>query len=97
MKELKNEYLNEVEAQKYLMIMTGYHYVFAQGAHRNWGKGDHIPLESKAPYYQIMPHTFDDGFFKWYVIKRSGFQFFENRETCIIHFLFYRQIWLKSK
>lgn len=94
---LENEYLDEKEARKYLKLFTGCDYVFAQGAHRKWGKSDKVQLESKSPYYQIMPDTFDDGFFDWYVSERSGRQFFELRETCIIHFLNYRKIWLSLK
>ena len=96
--KLENEYLNEKEARNYLKLMTGCNYVFAQGANRKWGEDDD-ELESKPPYYQIMPDIFDDGFFDWYVSERSGFQFFELRETSIIHFLHYRKIWenLKSK
>ncbi|TYP73662.1 hypothetical protein [Aquimarina intermedia] len=95
--ELENEYLNEKEARIFLKQFTGHNYVFAQGAHRKWGKSEHTPLEEKTPYFQIMPDTVDDGFFNWYVIERSGKQFFELRETCIIHFLNYRIIWLNSK
>lgn len=95
--ELKNEYLNEKEARAYLKQFTGCDYVFAQGAHRKWGKSNDVELESNAPYFQIMPDTFDDGFFDWYVSERSGRQFFELRETCIIHFLNYRKIWLELK
>jgi hypothetical protein len=94
---LENEYLNEKEARKYLKLFTGIDYVFAQGTHRKWGKSDEVKLESKSPYYQIMPDVFDDGFFDWYVTERSGRQFFELRETCIIHFLNYRKIWLSLK
>jgi hypothetical protein len=95
--ELKNEYLNETEARAYLKLVTGRDYVFAQGAHRKWGKSDKVKLESNSPYFQIMPDVFDDGFFDWYVSERSGRQFFELRETCIIHFLHYRNIWLDLK
>ncbi len=94
---LENEYLDENEAQKYLKLFTGFDYVFAQGAQRKWGKSDEVKLERKSPYYQIMPDTFDDGFFDWYVRERSGRQFFELRETCIIHFLNYRKKWLSLK
>jgi len=95
--ELQSEYLTEKEARNYLKLMTGCNYVFAQGAHRKWGKSKDAELESKSPYFQIMPDTLDDGFFDWYVSERSGFQFFEIRETCIVHFLHYRNIWLNQK
>ncbi|WP_072991828.1 hypothetical protein [Pseudozobellia thermophila] len=95
--ELKNEYLDEKEARTFLKQFTGCDYVFAQGANRKWGKSDDIKLESNAPYFQIMPYTFDDGFFIWYVKERPDRQFFELRETCIIHFLHYRKRWLELK
>lgn len=96
---LETEYLEEKEARTYLKALTGCDYVFAQGAHRKWG-GDEMEVTQNAdgkPYFQIMPYSFDDGFFDWYVVERKHRQFFESRETCIIHFLYFREIWRKKQ
>lgn len=94
--KLENELLSRREAKMYLTSFTGFDYDFAMGSCRKWGSGD-VVTEDNTSYFQIMPNTVDDGFFEWYVKKRPYRQFFESYETCIIHFLYYRKIWMDIK
>ncbi len=88
------EKLDSENIKEYLEYITEQKYVFAVSAHRKWGHDNAEVEENWQPgFFQIMPLSTDDGFFKWYVNKRPNHQFFKTREMAVIHFLRYWFEW----
>lgn len=77
-----------------LFSITGNKYTFAQGAHRRWGAKGKI-IEGR--FYQLMPESANDPFFRWYFDERADYQFFKSKANCVIYFLHYWFIWTKNK
>jgi hypothetical protein len=77
--------LSSHELTELVYRITGQIYTFAVA------DGKWCGLDSDTAY-QLMPHTFDTGFFDWYCLERVNDQFFANKEDCTLNFLKY---WFK--
>lgn len=91
------DFENQKNVLIYTKLITGHAYSFAITSARMWGKSDveHTNI-AEEPFYQLMPHHLDDGFFDWYCYVREYYQFFKTKEMCIIHFVFYWDLWNKN-
>ncbi len=91
------DFSNPMYIRKYTKALTNSEYVFAVGSNRKWGDSNAIETENNGkPFYQLMPDSLDEGFFDWYVSARSKYQFFKTEEMCLLHFVFYYDVWVKN-
>lgn len=94
------ENLTTKEVQEFLIIdylkkETGNSYCFAVSSVRTWNVENNVEKakDSNSPFYQLMPDSFDTGFFVWYSQERPHNQFFEIKENAFTQFLKYWKIW----
>ena len=98
--DLPNQKLSDMELIALLTNLTGYIYTFANGAHQRWGENGKIKKAGENNpdgFFQLMPHTKDDGFFDWYSDNRSEYQFFKSKNKAVLHFIFYWTKWKNSQ
>lgn len=96
--ELKWEQLEPDDITRMLFHLTGTVYTFAVASDARWGEGGEIKNmigKNHEGFFQLMPHTLDDGFFDWYCEKREEYQFFETKENAALHFIYYWMKWDK--
>lgn len=90
MKDLPFEdFSNDFEHEYYLYQLTGYRYEYAVSSFRQWNDDE----VEEGVFYQIMDNEEDEGFFDWYCSKRPNNQFFLFKETCLLHFVYYWNMW----